>query len=91
MQGSFEYQTRTQVGLRTVDKLALGSEPAYPVFDFSTGITRNRLSLSLFVKNAFDERGQQNRYLECTSGVCNPVYVLPIQPLTAGIRLSQRF
>ena len=91
VQGSFEYQTRTQVGLRTVDKLALGSEPAYPVFDFSTGITRNKLSLSLFVKNAFDERGQQNRYLECTSGVCNPVYVLPIQPLTAGIRLSQRF
>ncbi len=91
LQGSFVYQTRTQVGLRLLDKEALGSEPSYPTFDFSTGMTKDRLSLSLFVKNAFDERGQQNRYLECTVGVCNTVYVLPIQPLTVGIRLSQRF
>ncbi len=91
VQGSFEYQTRTQVALRLSDKLALGSEPSYPNFDFSTGISRNKLSLSLFAKNAFDERGQQNRYVTCTVGVCNTVYVLPIQPLTVGIKLSQRF
>ncbi len=91
VQGSFEYQTRTQVALRESDKLVLGSEPAYPNFDFSTGISKNKLSLSLFAKNAFDERGQQNRYVACTVGVCNTVYVLPIQPLTVGIKLSQRF
>ncbi len=91
VQGTFNYQTRTQVGLRQIDKLAIGSEPAYPTFDFTAGMERNKLSISLFIKNAFDERGQQNRYIECTTGVCNTVYVLPIQPLTAGIRLSQRF
>ncbi len=91
VQGSFEYQTRTQVALRASDKLVLGSEPSYPNFDFSAGVSKNKLSLSLFAKNAFDERGQQNRYVECTVGVCNTVYVLPIQPLTVGIKLSQRF
>ena len=96
VQGSFVYQTRTQVALRFSDKLALGSESSYPTFDFSAGMSKNRLSASFYVKNALDERGQQNRYVTCGVGTCLPVYgapgyVLPIQPMILGVRLSQRF
>jgi outer membrane receptor protein involved in Fe transport len=91
LQASGVYQTRTQVGLRASDKLALGSMPAYGSADLSAGISKNHLSFSLFVKNAFDNHGQQNRFVECTTGVCQTVYVVPIQPLTVGFRLSQTF
>jgi len=90
-QGSVVYQTRSQVALQAADKIALGSMPSFASFDFSAGVSRNKLSLSLFAKNAFDERGQENRYSECTLGVCKTIYVLPIAPLTVGLRLSQRF
>jgi len=99
VQGDVTFQSHSNVGLRESDSLALGSMPAYAVFGASAGIERNRLALEIFAKNLFDERGQENRYLPCTISVCgaavpgvpSDLYVLPVTPLTVGIRLSQKF
>ena len=99
IQGSVLYQTMNFAGLRTDDNALLGTMPAYATADFSVGAERNNLSVELFVKNAFDSLGQQNRYTPCTTAVCAPgypgvppaVYVVPIQPMTVGIKLGQRF
>ena len=63
--------------------------------------SRTAPAVELFIKNAFDSRGQVNRYTPCTIGdlrrrlsrrACPPaVYVVPIQPLTVGIKLGQTF
>ena len=99
VQGSVVYQSRNHVGLRAEDNELLGSMPSYATVDASAGIERNRLAIELFVKNLFDSDGQENRYTPCTIAVCaaniagipRAVYVVPVQPLTVGIRLSQRF
>jgi len=103
VQGSYIYQTRNQVGLRTTDIEELGSMPSYGTADFSLGATKNGLSLEVFIKHAFDERGEVNRYTPCTVSICSAgytdvspsvkpaVYVVPIQPMTIGIRVGQKF
>jgi iron complex outermembrane recepter protein len=71
----------------------LGPMPAYASFDFSAGITQDNLTASLFLKNAFDERGQVYRYVECGAFCTNHpnVYVVTIQPLTFGVKIGQKF
>ncbi len=67
--------------------------PAYASFDFSAGITQDNTTASLFLKNAFDERGQVYRYVECGAFCTNHpnVYVVTIQPLTFGVKIGQKF
>jgi iron complex outermembrane receptor protein len=99
VQGSVLYQTKNYVGLRTADSESLGSMPGYASADFSIGASHNDLTIELFVKNAFDERGQVNRFTPCTISTCTapisgapvPIYVVPIQPMTIGIKFGQRF
>ncbi len=99
VQGALAFQTRSNVGLRLDDSVALGSMPSYATLDLSAGIEKNRMSIELFAKNVTDERGQENRSTPCTIAICTAnvagipqaVYVNPVQPLTVGIRLSQRF
>ncbi|HEY2179186.1 MAG TPA: hypothetical protein VGH15_11435, partial [Caulobacteraceae bacterium] len=78
----------------------LGTMPGFATVDFSLGGEHGKSSVELFVKNAFDERGQIDRFTPCTTAFCAPayppgvppaVYVIPTQPLTVGLRLGQRF
>jgi outer membrane receptor protein involved in Fe transport len=97
VQASAVYQSQEQAALLSNDangqneKAVLGAMPGFATFDFSAGVERNKLAFSLFVKNAFDRRGELNRQVSCTIGVCSTVYVFPIQPMTVGFNLSQRF
>jgi len=84
-------QSRAQVALRDEDRETLGSLPGMETLDLAAGIERNRLSLEIFAKNVTDNHGQVNRYVSCTIGECTRVYVVPIEPLMVGIKLSQRF
>jgi outer membrane receptor protein involved in Fe transport len=98
-QGSVVYQNHAEVGLRTSDVEALGSMPGYTVVDLSVGVEKDRTSAEVFLKNAFDSHGQVNRYTPCTVAVCaadvpgipKAVYVVPIQPMTLGLRFGQKF
>ena len=97
VQASAVYQTSAQAALLTNDGggqnevAVLGHMGDYATFDFSAGVERNKLALSVFAKNAFDRRGETNRSVECTIGICSTVYVYPIVPMMVGLRLSQRF
>ena len=62
LQGSVIYQSRNDVALRNADAQVLGSIPAYATADFSLGAERGNTSVELFIKNAFDQRGQSNRF-----------------------------
>ncbi len=106
LQASLLYQTRNYIALRTndpithVNEVALqGIAPDYFTADLTAGIERNHLSFEVYLKNAFDSRGQTNRYTPCTLAICGvpypgtppAIYVVPIQPLTVGIRVGQTF
>ena len=92
-------QTGTSPALFTADVANLGTMPAFATADFSFGAEKDKRSIELFIKNAFDTHGQLNRYTPCTTSTCAPaypgvpaaVYVVPIQPLTVGIRVGQKF
>lgn len=91
IQAGLVFASRNQAGLRQQDKILLGSMPSYASFDLLAGIERNRLGIEIFAKNLFDSRGEVNRYIVCTIGPCTQVYAVPIQPMTVGLRLTQRF
>ncbi len=99
LQASGAYQSLNRVGLRATDAAELGTMPAYGTLDLSAGLSRGKLSLEVFAKNATDTRGQENRYTTCPVGLCsqtipgvpNSVYVVPIVPLTVGVKVSQTF
>ncbi len=100
IQGAVFYQTMALAALRPQDNANLGAMPGYATADFSVGADHNNLTVELFVKNAFDSRGEVNRYTPCTTAVCAPaypgfgpsaVYIVPIQPLTVGMKIAQRF
>jgi iron complex outermembrane receptor protein len=98
-QVAVSFQTGTSPALFTSDIANLGTMPGFATADFSFGAEKDKRTFELFLKNAFDTHGQLNRYTPCTTSTCAPsypgvpaaVYVVPIQPLTVGIRVGQAF
>ena len=98
-QAAVAFQTETSPALFTDDIANLGNMPGYASADLSFGAEKKRTSLEIFLRNAFDSQGQVNRYTPCTTSTCAPaypgvpaaVYVVPIHPLTFGLKLSQNF
>jgi len=70
----------------------LGRMPSYVEVDFSGGVNFGNSSLELYIKNAFDSRGEVSRYAECAVNVCgSETYVVPIHPMTIGLKFGQKF
>ncbi len=97
-QGALLYQTKSQVGLRNVDIGALGGIPAYTTADVSFGAEKGGMSAELFIKNLFNTHASLNNYIPCGAtcnasypGLPTPLYVVPIQPLTVGLKFGQKF
>ena len=93
---------RRRTDLRTYENTILGDLPGYGTVDVSAGIKKDKWGLDLYLKNAFDNRGEIAKYAECqavlrVNGVpqgviCgNQPYVIPVQPRTFGIRLTRDF
>ena len=73
-QASVLYQSERTAAVLTDDIHNLGNMPGFATVDFAVGAERDKTSFELFIKNAFDERGQLNRFTPCTTSVCAPGY-----------------
>jgi outer membrane receptor protein involved in Fe transport len=92
VQGSVLFNGGSAAALALADRALLGRQQAYTSADFSTGISMDNLSFEIFIKNAFDTRGQVYRYAECATATCGvEPYVNVIQPRTIGMKFSQKF
>ena len=93
LQGVIAYLGDRWADLRTEQREILGKVEAYTIADFTAGIARDGYRLELFVNNAFDERGQLDRWAQCDASVCGlqGTYITPIMPRTIGLRFGQRF
>jgi hypothetical protein len=79
--------------------LQLGRLPAWTTADFAVGAKWQRFTAELFVQNAFDERAQISRFVNC--GSCYPAgggfagfsrsYAVVQTPRTIGIRAGYNF
>nr|WP_046347936.1 TonB-dependent receptor [Sphingomonas changbaiensis] len=79
--------------------LQLGRLPAWTTADFAIGAKWQHFTTELFVQNAFDERAQITRFVQC--GSCYPSadgfqgfsrsYAVVQTPRTIGIRAGYRF
>ncbi len=91
VQGSFVYQTQTAPALKTQDQQLIGTQPAYGLFDLSGGITKDNMTIELFINNVVDRRAQLSRFEQCTVKVCTQPYIIPTQPRTIAIKFGQKF
>jgi outer membrane receptor protein involved in Fe transport len=93
LQGAVAYVGSRWPELRTTQRDILGKIPSYTLTNFSFGGEKGPYSLELFINNAFDEKGQADRWAQCDATVCgvNGTYISPIQPRNIGIKFGQKF
>jgi len=87
----FHQSSATSI-LNVSQNAAIGDAPAFTTVDLSYGVGKDKWKAELFVKNAFDSRGELNRNTQCTAGYCfaNP-RVYPTTPQTFGVKFSNTF
>lgn len=92
LQGALVYSESSWADLRTNERNTIGKQGAYELVDFTTGIENDRLTFEIYVKNAFNGRGDIYRYPECPAQVCGAqTYRVVYTPRTIGVRLGQKF
>ncbi len=92
VQGAVFGTGRRRADLRTAQADILGDLPGYGTVDLSAGFKQDQWSFDVYLKNAFDNRGQIANYAECRPEVCGgTTYIIPVQPRTFGVRLTRDF
>ena len=64
------YEGKRSRDLRLYENSIYGDMKAYAEVDFSGGIDKGPWSVDLFMKNAFDTRGQISKSIQCVEAVC---------------------
>ncbi len=87
---NFSYQSDAASDLRVAFAAAQGKLPAFGTLNASLGSDWDKFSVSLFVSNIFDTRGQLSRSLSCGACTDRP-YVFATAPRTIGLRTGAKF
>lgn len=92
LQASVLHQSSATSILNAPSEATLGPTPRFTTADFSLGTAAANWNLEFYIENAFDERGQLNRYGQCAATYCyqNP-RIYPIKPQNFGIKFGQKF
>jgi outer membrane receptor protein involved in Fe transport len=96
LQQSVVFNGRAKSDLLAGVASEVGPLRPYESFDFSAGVTRDNMTATFFIKNMFDSRGEIARYASCAACYTNPagainIYVVPITPITFGVKFGQKF
>ncbi len=92
VQASVNHQTGTRTFLTDADFNAIGPTAAFTTFDASIGAEFGRWSLSAYIQNIFDNRGELTRNTFCATSFCAPFYrVYPVKPQLFGIKAGTEF
>lgn len=91
LQGSYIYQDQTNPSLLPDENRIMGINDAYGIADFSAGFARSSFNVGVFVSNAFDERADVSRFVQCRAEVCSRPYIVTNQPRTFGVKFGQKF
>ena len=92
LQGSVLHQSSATSILDTASEATLGPTPRFTTADFSVGTGLGNWKIELYIENAFDQRGQLNRFGECAAQYCyQNARIYPIKPQNFGIKFGQKF
>ena len=92
VQGALVYSESSWADLRTLERSIIGKQNAYELVDFTTGLENERWTFEVYLKNAFNGRGDIYRYSECAIAVCGTqAYRVVYTPRTVGVRFGQKF
>ena len=90
-QASVVYQTQTASNLKQNEQNIVGFTPSWYQLDLSGGATHNDTQVTLYITNVTDKRAQLTRFANITPAHDNQIYVVPTQPRTIGLQISQNF
>ncbi|MBV9698164.1 MAG: TonB-dependent receptor, partial [Gammaproteobacteria bacterium] len=90
-QAAFVYQSKTAPNLKGNELAVIGFQPAYGLLDLTGGVTYNNTQISAYITNVADRRAQLTRFAEITPNHDNQIYIVPAQPRTIGLKVSQNF
>ncbi len=91
-QASVAHQGDRTNDLRDAQSAVFGKLGAYTLTDLSAGWRKDSWSIDVFLKNAFNTRGQLARFSECAALTCGAEsYTVFAQPRTLGVRFSREF
>jgi outer membrane receptor protein involved in Fe transport len=86
------HRGRSWTDLRIIEREIIGRLPAYNTLDFSGGVKFSDYSISAYIENLEDERGQVWRFAQCAEQVCGGrTYAVPTRPRTIGVRFGRTF
>ena len=92
LQGAALYQTGATQDLNVSDNALLGNTKGFISFDFSGGVKKDNWSVTLFIQNAFDKRGELTKNTFCSITFCSgSSRTFAIKPQFFGVRFGQRF
>ena len=92
VQASALHQGKANSALDEGTESVLGPTPGFTTADFSLGTAMGNWNAELYIDNAFDERGQVNRYGECGNNYCyTNARILPTKPRIFGVKFGQKF
>ena len=92
VQASLNYRGSTRTALLVSEQAILGSTQRFATADFSVGTKFDKWTAELFLQNAFDKRGELNKFVACAVQSCGPfARSFPIKPQLFGLKLGTRF
>jgi len=93
VQGAVAYVGSREPELRTVQRDILGEIPSYTITNLAAGVGSGKWTVELFINNAFDEKGQVDRWAQCDATVCGAggTYITPVATRTYGLKFGQQF
>lgn len=85
-------QTLSTSNLDTYKNSLLGNTPGFVSFDFSTGVSKDNWTLTAFIENVFDRRGELSKNTFCAIEYCSgSSRTMPIKPQYFGLKYSMRY
>jgi outer membrane receptor protein involved in Fe transport len=94
VQAAGVYQSGVTYSLENTSQY-VGETAAFGTVDLSAGIGRNSWTLSAYINNVFDERGQLGRNSECNDSPLHyclmNYHAFPTPPMQFGLQFAQRF
>lgn len=91
-QAAFVYQSKSRSQFRNDLEAFAGYQPAYGNLDLIGGASNSvGTTIQFMVMNATDKRAELSRFSACSPDVCQQNYIIPSQPRTIGVKVSQKF
>ena len=92
VQAAMLHQSSTRSWLTVREADLLGPTRPFSTFDFSAGVSRGTWTASVFIQNAFDERGELSINTACSPTICGfRPRIYPVKPQFLGLKFGQRF